>query len=138
MLHYITKLKGFHIIATDGDAGHVDDFLVDERLNIRHLVIDTSNWFGGESVLISPAAIQKIDSPNKQIQVTLTPRRDQGQSVGGHGGYRADRDAAAADYLMAEAQWLATQAEAIAISHQPVTSSRPAWQPPWRRGRGES
>ena len=72
MLHYITKLKGFHIMATDGDAGHVDDFLVDERLNIRHLVIDTSNWFGGESVLISPAAIEKIDSPNKQIQVTLS------------------------------------------------------------------
>ena len=72
MLHYITKLKGFHIIATDGDAGHVDDFLVDERLSIRHLVIDTSNWIGGDSVLISPVAIQKIDSPNKQIQVTLT------------------------------------------------------------------
>ena len=72
MLHYATKLKGFHIIATDGDAGHVDDFLVDERLNFRHLVIDTSNWFGGESVLISPDSIQSIDSPNKQIHVTLS------------------------------------------------------------------
>jgi hypothetical protein len=72
MLHYINKLKGFHVIATDGDAGHVDDFLVDEQLNIRHLVIDTSNWIGGEAVLIAPVAIQKIDSPNKQIQVTLT------------------------------------------------------------------
>ena len=72
MLHYVTKLKGFHIIATDGDAGHVDDFLVDERLNIRHLVIDTSNWFGGESVVIAPAAIQTIDSPNKQIHVSLS------------------------------------------------------------------
>jgi hypothetical protein len=72
MLHYIAKLKGFHIIATDGDAGHVDDFLVDERLNIRHLVIDTSNWFGGDSVLISPATIRNIDSPNKRIQVTLS------------------------------------------------------------------
>ena len=72
MLHYVTKLKGFHIIATDGDAGHVDDFLVDEQLNLRHLVIDTSNWFGGESVLIAPASIQRIDSPNKQIHVTLS------------------------------------------------------------------
>jgi hypothetical protein len=72
MLHYITKLKGFHIIASDGDAGHVDDFLVDERLTVRHLVIDTSNWIGGESVLISPATILKVDSPNKQIQVTLS------------------------------------------------------------------
>jgi PRC-barrel domain protein len=72
MLHYITKLKGFHIMATDGDAGHVDDFLVDERLNVRHLVIDTSNWVGGQSVLISPAAVTNIDSPNKQIQVALS------------------------------------------------------------------
>jgi hypothetical protein len=72
MLHYVTKLKGFHIIATDGDAGHVDDFLVDERLNLRHMVIDTSKWFGGESVLISAAAIQRIDSPNKRVHVTLT------------------------------------------------------------------
>jgi hypothetical protein len=72
MLHYITQLKGYHIIATDGDAGHVDDFLVDERLGVRHLVIDTSNWVGGKSVLISPAAVQKIDSPNKQIRVTLS------------------------------------------------------------------
>jgi hypothetical protein len=71
MLHYITKLKGFHIIATDGDAGHVDDFLVDERLNVRYLVIDTSNWIGGESVAIPSAAVGKIDSPNKQIHVTL-------------------------------------------------------------------
>ena len=72
MLHYTTKLKGFHIIATDGDAGHVDDFLVDERLNIRHLVIDTSNWIGGDSVVIAPAAVQTIDSPNKQIHVSLS------------------------------------------------------------------
>ena len=72
MLHYVTKLKGFHIIATDGDAGHIDDFLVDERLNLRHLVIDTSNWFGGESVLIAPASIQSIDSPNRQVHVTLS------------------------------------------------------------------
>ena len=72
MLHYVTKLKGFHIIATDGDAGHVDDFLVDERLAVRHLVIDTSNWVGGKSVLISPTAVQKIDAPNKQIHVTLS------------------------------------------------------------------
>ena len=72
MLHYVTKLKGFHIIGTDGDAGHVDDFLVDEKLNLRHLVIDTSNWFGGESVLIAAASIQSIDSPNKQIHVTLS------------------------------------------------------------------
>jgi hypothetical protein len=72
MLHKISKLRGFHIVASDGQVGHVDDFLVDESGNTRHLVIDTSNWIGGKSVLISPEDIEKIDSPEKQIRVRLT------------------------------------------------------------------
>ena len=71
MLHYISYLKGFHVLATDGDAGHVDDFLVDETGNLRHLVIDTSNWPGGKAVLLSPAVIMKIDSPKKRIHVNI-------------------------------------------------------------------
>jgi len=71
MLHYISYLKGFHVLATDGDAGHVDDFLVDEAGNLRHLVIDTSHWPGGKAVLLSPAVIVKIDSPKKRIHVNI-------------------------------------------------------------------
>src|SRR5688572_29983193 len=37
-------LTGFHIEATDGEIGHVDDFLIDEdSWRIRYLVVDTSN-----------------------------------------------------------------------------------------------
>ena len=72
MLHYISYLKGFHILATDGDAGHVDDFLLDEVGSLRHLVVDTSNWPGGKAVLLSPAVIVKIDSPKKKIHVNVT------------------------------------------------------------------
>jgi hypothetical protein len=72
MLHKTSKLQGFHIIAADGGIGHVEDFLIDERGNTRHLVVDTSNWIGGTSVLISPAAIEDIDSPQKQIRIRLT------------------------------------------------------------------
>ncbi len=75
MLHMLSKVKGFHIRATDADAGHVDDFLVDEGMNIRHLVVDTSNWPGGKSVLLAPTSIEKIDSPHKEIRVKLS--RDQ-------------------------------------------------------------
>jgi hypothetical protein len=52
--------------------GHVDDFLVDERLGTRYLVVDTSNWIGGKSILVSPSAIEKIDSPDQRIHVRLT------------------------------------------------------------------
>jgi hypothetical protein len=72
MLHYMTLLKGFHVIATDGDAGHVDDFLVDEAGSLRHLVVDTSNWPGGQAVLLSPTVIAKIDSPEKRIHVKVS------------------------------------------------------------------
>jgi hypothetical protein len=72
MLHKTSKLQGFHILATDGEIGHVDDFLIDEGWNIRHLVVDTSNRPGGKSVLISPAAVEQVDSPNKKIRVRLS------------------------------------------------------------------
>jgi hypothetical protein len=65
-------MTGFHIQATDGEVGHVDDFLIDEGWRIRYLVVDTSDWLGGKSVLISPTAIEKVDSPEKVIRVKLT------------------------------------------------------------------
>lgn len=72
MLHKTSKMTGYHIVAADGEVGHIDDFLVDERWNVRYLVVDTSNWIGGKSVLISPTAIDKVDSPEKHIFVRLT------------------------------------------------------------------
>ena len=42
MLHKTSRLLGFHLLAADGEIGHVDDFLVDERFAVRYLVVDTS------------------------------------------------------------------------------------------------
>jgi hypothetical protein len=76
VLHKTSHMRGFHIVATDGGIGHVDDFLVDEGTwTVRYLVVDTSNWIGGKSVLISSAVIDAINSPSKEIRVRLT--RDQ-------------------------------------------------------------
>ena len=72
MLHKISKLKGFHIVATDGECGHVDEFLVDERSKMCFLVVDTSNWIGGKSVLISQTDVEAIDAPKGQIRIRLT------------------------------------------------------------------
>ena len=72
MLHKISKLQGFHLHATDGVIGHVDDFLVDPSWNVAYLVVDTSNWVGGKSVLVSPTAIVKIDVETQEIRVRLT------------------------------------------------------------------
>lgn len=72
MLHKTSRLKGFHLHATDGEIGHVDDFLVDPSWKVAYLVVDTSNWVGGRSVLVSPTSIVKIDVETQQIQVRLT------------------------------------------------------------------
>ena len=72
MLHKTSYLNGFHLLATDGEIGHVDDFLVDERWTVRYLVVDTKNGIGGRSVLISPSAIAAVDAPGKKIRVTLS------------------------------------------------------------------
>jgi hypothetical protein len=76
LLHKTSRMTGYHIVALDGEVGHVEDFLVDEGTwTVRYLVIDTSNWIGGRSVLISAGVVTAIDSAAKKIRVKLT--RDQ-------------------------------------------------------------
>jgi sporulation protein YlmC with PRC-barrel domain len=73
VLHKTSELRGYHIRATDGEIGHVEDFLLDDGgQTVRYLVVDTSNWIGGRSVLIGTTAIERIDSPAKKIHVRLT------------------------------------------------------------------
>ena len=63
-----------HIIhATDGEIGHVEDFLIDpETWTIRYLVVDTRNWWEGRRVLVSPNWIGKIDWDSASVWVNLS------------------------------------------------------------------
>jgi sporulation protein YlmC with PRC-barrel domain len=64
---------GYHISATDGEIGHVDDMLIDERTwAIRELIVDTSNWWGGHKVLIAPSAISSVSWSDAKVIVDLT------------------------------------------------------------------
>ena len=72
MLHKTSRVQGFHLFAIDGEIGHVDDFLIDEDWTVRYLVVDTSNFVGGRSVIVSTADIESIDSPNRRIRVRRT------------------------------------------------------------------
>jgi hypothetical protein len=68
-----TDVVGYHIAATDGDLGHVDDFLVDdERWSIHYMVVDTSNWWLGKKVLVSSDWITSVDWNNSLLHVDLT------------------------------------------------------------------
>jgi hypothetical protein len=73
MFHSLTSVRGFHLHATDGAIGHVDDFLFDGSLwAIRYLVVDTSNWIGGRSVLVSTGVVTAIDPAERRIHISLT------------------------------------------------------------------
>ena len=67
------ELGGYHIQALDGDIGHVDDMLVDDHTwAIRYLTVDTSNWWGGHLVLISPQWVDEVSWSGSKVSVGLT------------------------------------------------------------------
>ncbi len=72
-LHGVKKVTGYHIAATDGEIGHVEDFFVDEEnWQIQYLLIDTSNWLPGRKVLISPQWIDEFVWEDSQVRVNAT------------------------------------------------------------------
>ncbi|TAM47847.1 MAG: PRC-barrel domain containing protein [Acidobacteria bacterium] len=65
-------VTGYHIQATDGDIGHVEDFLVDDRSwAIRYMIVDTTNWWPGKKVLVSPAWIERVDWAEAKVHVDV-------------------------------------------------------------------
>ena len=67
---------GYHIAGTDGDIGHVEDFLLDEATwAIRYLVVDTSNWWFGTRVLVSSEWVTDVDWNESRLHVELTRER---------------------------------------------------------------
>lgn len=66
-------VAGYHIVAIDGEIGHVHGLLVDERTwAIRYLVVNTSNWWVGHKVLISPQWIAGVSWSDATVTVDLT------------------------------------------------------------------
>jgi uncharacterized protein YrrD len=66
-------VSGHHIQATDGEIGHVEDFIVDdETWTIRYLVIDPRNWWPGKKVLVSPEWIERVSWGDSKIFVNLS------------------------------------------------------------------
>jgi sporulation protein YlmC with PRC-barrel domain len=65
-------VKGYYIMARDGDIGHVEDFIADDQdWTIRYLEIDTRNWLPGKSVLIPPQWVQAVDWENNSVHIDL-------------------------------------------------------------------
>jgi len=69
-LDSIRKTSGYHIRARNGEIGHVDDFLIgQDSWRIRYLLVDTSNWIGGRSVIVSSDVVERVDQAGGEIHV---------------------------------------------------------------------
>jgi uncharacterized protein YrrD len=66
-------VSGYKIQATDGEIGHVEDFIIDDYTwAIRYLIIDTRNWWPGKKVLVSPQWIERVSWSKSKVFVNLS------------------------------------------------------------------
>jgi len=71
-LRSIDAITGYHIHATDGEIGHIKDFLVEDvDWSIHHLVVDTRNWWPGNKVLIAPRSVRDVDWQDHQVNLDV-------------------------------------------------------------------
>jgi hypothetical protein len=72
-LRSLREVVNYQIHASDGDLGHVEDFIVDdEHWTIRYMVIDTRKWLPGRLVIIAPAWVRLVSWEEKMVSVDLT------------------------------------------------------------------
>jgi len=72
-LRSTSEVSGYHILASDGEIGHVSDFIIDdETWAIRYLVIDTRNWWPGKKVLVSPDWIERVSWSEAQVVLKIS------------------------------------------------------------------
>ena len=63
----------YYVHATDGDIGHVEGFLVEEKTwAIRYLIVNTSNWWVGHQVIIAPTWIDALSWTESTVSVGMT------------------------------------------------------------------
>lgn len=64
---------GYAVHASDGDFGHVSDFIFDDaNWQIIYVVVDSHNWFGGKKFLIETGTIKEIQWENSKVIVNIS------------------------------------------------------------------
>ncbi len=72
-LRSCNEVSKYRVHASDGDLGHVNGLLVDETTwSIRYLIVATSNWGVGHSVLISPEWVDDVSWSNEKMSIDLS------------------------------------------------------------------
>lgn len=79
MLRSLNGLFGSAIRAKDGELGHLNDSLFDDRAwTVRYLVVETGGWLLRRAVLIPPVAAGRPDWEKRVLPVDLTVEQVRG------------------------------------------------------------
>jgi uncharacterized protein YrrD len=73
-LRTLSSLIGYTVQSEDGEIGHVDDALVDDRAwAIRYLVVNAEKWCPDKSILVSPEWLTRVslDGSNTLFSVVI-------------------------------------------------------------------
>ncbi len=66
------EMTGYRVETGEEDAGHIDDFLVDdEDWVIRYLVVDTGTWWPGKKALLVPQSVRNICWDERRLEISL-------------------------------------------------------------------
>lgn len=66
-------VNGYNIEAADGEIGHVNGFVIDDKAwAIRYIEVATRNWWPGKKVLISPSWVRLVSWADSEVYVALT------------------------------------------------------------------
>ena len=67
------EVTGYDIVATDGEIGHVEDFILDdETWAIRYVVVTARYWLPGKRFLIAPKWIESVNWSDSNLSVKLS------------------------------------------------------------------
>jgi len=67
------NITGYQVEGTDGTIGHVKDVVIDdETWEVRYMVVTTSHWWDGTSVLVAPEWATRISWLDRRINLGMT------------------------------------------------------------------
>ena len=64
------SLVGYHVHATDGDIGKVDE--TSDEVGASRIVVDTGPWIFGRKVVLPAGTVQRVDDDDRKVYVDLT------------------------------------------------------------------
>lgn len=75
-LRSVEEVIGYHIQASDGEMGHVEDFFADDRIwTLNYIVVDTRNWLPGRKVLVSPLWASTVSWTERKVFFELSKEK---------------------------------------------------------------